>query len=140
MEERSFGKAGRPAKGRRPVKAGSSTMEAAWVPLTERRTANRRRALEAGKLGSAFDKPGDCTVTDLSGSGANVLVKVDVNYIPKKVLLILLRKRVAYTATVAWRKADRIGLKFVREHDLQNPTTPELEALGRYCAAQHATI
>jgi len=108
------------------------------MPLTERRTANRRRALEAAKLGSAFDKPGDCTVTDLSDSGANVLVKVDVNYIPKKVLLILLRKRVAYTATVAWRKADRIGLKFVREHDLQNPTTPELEALGRYCTAQHA--
>lgn len=125
MLERGFGKATRP-------------MDAALVPLEERRTKRRKRALESGRLGSTFEKPGQCTITDISETGANVLVKTDVAYIPKKVLLILLRRHMAYTAIVVWRKHGRIGLKFEHEHDLTNPTTPELQILGRYCTAQHA--
>jgi hypothetical protein len=149
MEERSFGKAARAAKGVLPATAkhialarraivADSDMKAAWVPLSERRAAVRRRAVEAGRLGSAFDKPGECTITDISDSGANVVVKSDVNYVPKKVLLILLRKHVAYTAMVVWRKDGRVGLRFEHEHDLRNPTTPELQVLSLYCTAQHS--
>ena len=125
MQTQGFGKGGLAAK-------------AKWVPLSERRTNKRQRVLEAGKLASVYGKPGDCTVTDLSDTGASAVVKIDSNYVPKKILLILLRKRVAYTADVVWRKAGRIGLEFVKEHDLNNPTCPDLQKISLLCDGHHA--
>ena len=78
----------------------------------ERRARTRVRLLEAGKLASGLDPKGtDCTITDLSETGANVLVKADA-YVPKTVVFYRLRRRVSQQATVVWRKGARIGLQF----------------------------
>lgn len=86
---------------------------ATTAPSRERRRKRRRPDIEAGKLSSKHNAKGvDCTISDISESGACVLVKVDVSGIPNDVVLVRLRSRASHPAAVVWRKGQRIGLKF----------------------------
>lgn len=99
MQKKSFGR------------AGSSL--ASKTRAKDRRGKRRKSEVEAGKLSSKYNPKGlDCTISDISDSGASVLVKVDVSAVPKEVVLVRLRNRVSHRATVVWRKGQRVGLKF----------------------------
>jgi hypothetical protein len=71
---------------------------------------------------------------EISESEAHVRVQMEPTTVPKSVILIHLRTRMAYEATVAWSGDDGLGLRFSCAHDLRNPSTPELEAMSAHCA------
>jgi len=82
-----------------------------------RNNLNRRKALRGkvflgGKLNysnSAFSP--DCTIRDISESGARISVNV-VGPIPENIFLIGLRDGVVYDAEVIWRNPPQFGLRF----------------------------
>jgi hypothetical protein len=76
----------------------------------DRRTAVRRRALKAGKI--VFNDGAsviDCTVRDLSETGARVLVDSPLGVPPRFVLDVSGTLR---PARVVWRKAGALGVAF----------------------------
>ena len=104
--------------------------------LTERRSEPRRRTHDAGKLAFGYGTEGlDCTILDLSDSGAHVQTILDTASLPKTVFLVHLRDRVAWEARVVWCDDDRLGLKFILMHDLRNSATADLKAMGYMCDA-----
>ena len=118
-------------------KASHSGLSAQAGPhraFTERRSEPRRRTHEAGKLAFGYGTVGlDCTILDISDSGAHVQTHLDAATLPRSVFLIHLQNRIAWEATVVWCDDDRLGLRFSRTHDLKNPATPELKAMSLQC-------
>jgi len=106
----------------------------AALPLSERRVSGRIRVFDPGKLlfGSSAGNV-DCMITDISETGAGILSSFEPARLPKETILVYLRRRIAYEALVMWNEGDRIGLRFLREHDLVRPATPGLEAISRLC-------
>ena len=105
------------------------------VPEVDLRESTRKRVLHRGKL--SFGQNGaftiDCVIHDVSGGGARIQIEPGTE-LPAEVILVYLREHAAYEATVAWRRRGSVGLKFVTRHDLNAPTTPELEVLRQFCA------
>jgi hypothetical protein len=89
-----------------------------------RRADQRRRTLLAGKIvsGDGFISA-DCTVRDLSFSGARVKISRIVR-LPPPVALMLIRDGLLFDAAVAWRRGDEAGLVFKEQHDLRTDTEP----------------
>ena len=100
-------------------------------PLVERRPTRRRRTLLAGRV--CFDAGSeifDCTIRNLSASGARITVPKD-QPLPKTLYLIKLRDRVAFEATVVWTKGTEAGLAFRRTLSLGELNDPKLAYLHR---------
>ena len=96
-----------------------------------RRAASRQRVLLGGKLVyGAGDFSTDCTIRDLTETGARVLMKSDIP-VPDEVWLIHLRTGVAYRAVAAWRKPKELGLRFEESLDLTQSGTGERHHLRR---------
>ena len=74
----------------------------------------------------------DCTIADISEKGARVRVGAGTT-LPAELYLVHLRDRKAFESTVAWIRGEFVGLKFVAEHDLDNPETAELKVLRQHC-------
>jgi hypothetical protein len=86
--------------------------------LEKKRVAARQRVLFGGKIvhdDGAFSI--DCTIRDLSASGAKITLGQRVS-IPNEVWFIDLHGGVAYAAEVAWRRTPYAGLRFLRRVDL----------------------
>jgi hypothetical protein len=97
----------------------------------ERRRARRPRALLSGKLVfGQMSYSADCSIRDLSDTGARVRVAGNP-WVGGEVWLICSRSGVAYRSVVAWRRAAEFGLRFVEEVDLKQPKTGPLYALRR---------
>jgi PilZ domain-containing protein len=79
--------------------------------VNEHRVAPRRRLLKAGKItfggGAAFD----CTVRNLSETGAALEVGSPVG-IPERFTLVIEANRLHVPCRVVWRKEKRIGVHF----------------------------
>ena len=104
--------------------------------LTERRSETRLRTHDAGKLTFGYGTEGlDCTILDLSPSGAHVQTILDTASLPKSVILVHLHNRIAWEARVVWCDDDRLGLHFTLTHDLRNPSNAELRAMVQMCDA-----
>jgi hypothetical protein len=78
--------------------------------MSERRAAARQRLLKAGTIiynnaGSVYD----CTVRNVSKTGACLMVTSPLT-VPAEFDLLMEGAR--RHCTVAWRRADRIGVKF----------------------------
>ncbi len=88
--------------------------------LADRRRSRRRRTLLRGKLSDWQGKLlGDCSISDMSETGAKVTV-TDTSSVPDGVFLVDVRNRIAYKCKVVRRQADgALGLKFVETHDLR---------------------
>ncbi|MDQ0475379.1 hypothetical protein QO011_008422 [Labrys wisconsinensis] len=56
----------------------------------------------------------DCTVRDISASGARVTV-TGANEIPNEFYLVMMTNRMMHRAHVAWRKGDTLGVTFEGE-------------------------
>ena len=94
-----------------------------------------RRNHDAGKLAFGYGTEGiDCTIVDISEFGAHVVGHLEQSTIPRGLFLIHLRNKIAYECEVSWIDDDRLGLKFIRQHDLANPTTPEMKAMSEQCS------
>jgi hypothetical protein len=104
------------------------------IPANDARHAARRRVLYRASLafGQNYAFSLDCVIHDLSQAGARVQIELAAE-IPSDVTLVHLRDHAAYESTVAWRRRESVGIKFMRRHDLNDPSTPELEVLRRYC-------
>lgn len=127
---------------RRPFgKARSETQDIAApaaepIPMYDRREHPRRHVLQAGKVVFVFgsvDFAVDCLIHDISVGGARVRLETR-SAVPESVILVHLRDRVAYEASVVWRKDDgTLGLKFEARHDLEDARSPGLRTLRRHC-------
>jgi hypothetical protein len=103
----TFGKASR-------HKAGGTT-ESASSGMATRQTDRRRTSLR-GKLALLGGTVTiDCTIMDLSKSGARVRVEPG-KQVRGEVILVHPQAKKAFETRVVWRRGQDIGLKFTRAH------------------------
>jgi hypothetical protein len=82
-----------------------------------RRDKPRRRVLLSGKIVLGNGLSPDCTIRNLTDSGAQIRVATG-QAIPDAFHLIEIRSGMAYRAEVAWRTPSAAGLKFSESIDL----------------------
>lgn len=82
--------------------------------MEERRRASRHRTLKSGKIMvQSGRRVVDCTVRNLSTSGALLLVR-SLAGIPEKFDLVLETTGEHHLCRVAWRGGDRLGVEFAK--------------------------
>ena len=95
------------------------------------RQAARKKVLLTGKIVWADGAHIlDCSILDVSATGARILLKSN-QPIPETVFLLDMGNRMAHEATVVSQRADGFGLKFVKSQKLADVTAPELRYLKR---------
>ena len=97
----------------------------------EQRRAPRKKVLLTSKLvygDGAYVL--DCTIRDISASGAFITLSQGRS-IPSEVYLLDLANRVAYHASVVSERAHGYGIKFLKTYPLAQLMTPELRYLKR---------
>jgi len=72
----------------------------------------------------------DCTIRDISDSGARVRW-AGGELLPPEVHLIEVRRGLAFRARVAWARGAELGLTFLETHDLNQASSPALRAMRR---------
>ena len=77
----------------------------------EHRIAPRRRLLKSGKISFGGGAAIDCTVRNLSQTGAALEVISPVG-IPERFTLVIEADRIHVPCRVMWRKETRIGVHF----------------------------
>lgn len=80
--------------------------------MAERRNETRGRVLKAGSILLAGGGAIDCTVRNISGSGAALVVNNTAG-IPDAFELSLATSRGRLRCEVVWRRQDRIGVRFL---------------------------
>ncbi|HXJ00782.1 MAG TPA: PilZ domain-containing protein [Micropepsaceae bacterium] len=102
--------------------------------VVDERRAARKRTLLSGKVIYGEDnRVRDCTIRDLSQSGARIaLARGEV--IPTRVFLIDRRSASLYEARVTWIKAPDFGLTFMNAYSLDRELPPELRHLEQVWA------
>ncbi len=80
--------------------------------MDERRGAARHRMLKAGSILLSGGGTIDCTLRNLSAQGATLAV-VNPATIPASFELLVHASHERHLCKVAWRKQDRIGVRFV---------------------------
>lgn len=80
--------------------------------MNEKRIAPRHRVLKAGTVAIAGGGVIDCTVRNMSESGAAIEVESPLG-IPDAFTLVIEADHVSRPCRVSWRKGKRIGVKFV---------------------------
>jgi hypothetical protein len=99
------------------------------APSSQRRGAERKRSLLAGKLTNEdASLTVDCTIRDLSETGALVELAAP-ELLPRTLRLMQIRDGVLWDAQVAWRRGRRMGLILGERHDLRTTAEPQLKAL-----------
>jgi hypothetical protein len=81
--------------------------------MDDRRNIKRQRVLKAGSIQVGGGGAIDCTVRNLSQLGAALDVQSPVG-IPDEFVLIIPSDGQHLPARVAWRKAGRIGIRFLQ--------------------------
>jgi hypothetical protein len=108
-----------------------SNNKAAVAAAAERRRGARCRVTVAGLLAfPAASKPIECTIRDLSGTGARVALRT-YQLVPREVYLFNMRDRLAYRADVEWRTSIELGLVFRATYSLYALTDPNLMHLKK---------
>ncbi len=89
--------------------------------LRERRIAPRRRGVLSGTVvhGPTFFTA-NCAILDISLSGARIRMPAGET-LGEPMYLIDFSHGLAFEARVAWRREDRIGLRFKTYYDLAKP-------------------
>ena len=131
MSKKAFGRS-QPAPVSAPVPAPAPE-PIGKGPLSDLRSSKRTRTLLAGKLCYGNGLSTDCTISDISESGARVRSDMAA-ILPAEVFLVHLRDQKAFEATVVWRRANgNLGLRFRAVHDLRDPSTDALKLLRVHC-------
>lgn len=91
---------------------------------SERRSSDRQRTLLAGILiHGAAALTVDCAIRDLSKSGARVRLGAPDNF-SKPLMFLVCRSGEAFEAEITWRRANDVGLTFLRQCNLSAAETP----------------
>ena len=78
----------------------------------DKRKSARRRVLKEGKIVFADGmRVMDCTIRDMSGEGARLMIASSVG-IPDTFLLYEKSAELLHPASVVWRQANAIGIQF----------------------------
>jgi hypothetical protein len=90
----------------------------------EKRSVQRARTLLTGKIVyGEVPYSLDCVIRDLTETGARVRVP-DPYALPDRLLLLEIRKFVAFETRVKWRKKNEIGLALIRAFSLNDTSHP----------------
>lgn len=102
-------------------------MAANTAPMAEARSSARRRTLLRGRIcwGPHFAISADCAIRDLSESGAQLRLPA-TQALPPTFALIHILDGTSFEATLAWRKGEFAGVKFLGKHDLKAPGPRDL--------------
>ena len=100
------------------------------LPPTPERRPQRRTKVLLGGLIAFFDRAQhfDCTIRDLTNSGARILLPRN-QPIPSKVYLINMRDRTAHETKVAWNNGKEAGLAYITSFPLSDIADPKLSYL-----------
>ena len=93
------------------------------------RRARRQRVLLSGKI--VFDHGSrsiDCTIRDLSTSGARIRLPA-AELLPERFFLIEFRQGFAFDSVIEWRRQSEFGVKFLDAYKLDQATGPEFRAM-----------
>lgn len=100
-------------------------------PSADRRPERRRRTLLGGRVSYGNGAHVfDCTIRDLSASGARITVPGQ-QPIASQVYLINIRDRLVYEAVVVWNRGGHAGLSFQRIIPISDLADKDLEYLRR---------
>jgi hypothetical protein len=103
-----------------------SNNKSAVLAAAERRRKARCRLTVPGLISfPASSKPLECTIRDLSDTGARIALRTN-QLVPREVYLINMRDRLAYRADVEWRTSIEMGLNFRETYSLAELTDPKL--------------
>jgi hypothetical protein len=80
--------------------------------MNENRRAARLRTLKGGSILFGVAPAIDCIIRNMSETGAQLAVESPVG-IPDEFTLLIRPERKKRNCRVVWRKADRIGVRFV---------------------------
>jgi hypothetical protein len=101
------------------------------------RKAPRNKTYLGGKLvygDGTFVR--DCTIRDLSETGAKIALPVG-EFIPERIFLLSRHRPIAYDAKISWIRAPQFGLSFIKAYQLKGELPSELEYLrqiwGKLC-------
>ena len=104
----------------------------------ERRPKRRKQVLLAGVVTYADGAHSfDCTIRDLSETGARVTVGKGPQF-PTDFFLINMRDRTAYDAKVVWIDGSKIGVTFKKSYPLSGIVDPSLTYLRRLFVSKAA--
>lgn len=99
--------------------------------MDDKRETPRRKSYLVGKIVYGNETyTMDCTIRDLSETGAKVKV-LDPFSVPNNAIFLDPKKFVAYESTVKWRKGTEMGLSFDREISLEDKANPRIQILRR---------
>ncbi len=73
----------------------------------------------------------DCTICELSETGARVMVP-NPHFLPDQLVLLEPKKFVAHEASVRWRRGVLMGLSFDKSFSLDDPLGSRQQVLRRY--------
>jgi len=109
----------------------SCAIDAGMTPPPERRPKWRRPAQRTGVVVFLGDTGKfNCTICDISGSGACIAVPKNVT-VPEHFFLIDILSRVVYVATVVWHRDLQFGIAFALSFPLTKLKDPALLFLKR---------
>jgi hypothetical protein len=83
----------------------------ACTGMSDLRKVARQRVLKAGTIEIGGGGAIDCTVRNLSETGAALDVQSPVG-VPDEFVLVIASDALRFICRVAWRKARRIGIRF----------------------------
>jgi hypothetical protein len=94
------------------------------------RKSPRKKVLLRGKLVCDGTQLIDCTISDISVSGAGIRLPKQQS-VPKQVFLIIMRDAIAHEAEVRWQKRSNLGLLFHRSCLLDGQLPADMEFLKK---------
>jgi hypothetical protein len=99
-------------------------------PYVEKRGVRRNRVFLAGRLTNGHGLVMDCTIRDLSESGAKVHVPSAIG-LPDEVALLIMREGLVRLSRRTWSRSPLFGLEFVDSEDIHTTTKAQYVALKR---------
>jgi len=91
---------------------GTARVEWLNTHMTENRRAPRLRTLKGGSIIFGVAPAVNCVIRNMSETGAQLIVESPIG-IPDDFTLLIKPELIKRACRVAWRKADRIGVRFV---------------------------
>ena len=107
----------------------ASLQQGSQLTALDDRKFPRKRVLFSGVItGPEAESPIDCSIRDISASGAQVQINRPLT-LQSRLYLIDTRNEAAHLAAVAWVRDHRLGLSFVHSHLLYLGLAPKLQFL-----------
>lgn len=98
---------------------------------TNKRSEARKPANGRGRVVFADWNFADCTITDISASGARVRLS-HRSPLPSRFLLLDVKNRMVHAASVAWQQGEYAGVRFEVSHVIGSALPPELDFMRKH--------